>query len=175
MKRQVKRAPQGTGQDERFTLPETVEWCKNKVNVSRYDLDVAACDESHWAENYYTKEKDGLLHPWDGNAWCNPPFSDIGNWVERAWNQIGGVPSNVTSISMLLPACRTEQPWWQKWIEPYRDALPTLGIRAEICLGSYFLPNRTKFGSPGNPLAKDVGSPPFGCVLLVWKRTEDES
>ena len=39
-----------------------------------------------------------------------------------------------------------------------------------IVLTTHFLPTRVKFGHPGNRDAVGVGSPPFGCVLLVWRR-----
>lgn len=34
---------------------------------------------------------------------------------------------------------------------------------------THHLPGRVKFGHPGNREAVNVGSPKFGCVLLVWR------
>ena len=42
--------------------------------------------------------------------------------------------------------------------------------RGFVNLTTHFLPGRTRFGHPGNPEGVGVGSPPFGCVLLVWRR-----
>lgn len=146
--------------DQRFTLRETDAWCRAKAGVDAWDLDVAACDESHLASKFYEKADDGLSKPWFGRVWCNPPFSDIGPWVWKAWAQMA--TREVDVIAMLLPASRTEQHWWQHGIEPFRDNIS--GLR------THFLPGRTRFGHPGNPQGVGVGSPPFGCVLLVWRR-----
>lgn len=151
--------------DQRFTTSETDLWCRQRAKVDAWDLDVAACDEAHLAERYFTKADDGLMQPWKGRVWCNPPFSDIGPWVDKAWHEFN--EARAITIAMLLPASRTEQPWWQSGVEAYRDG------RAEL-LGStfttHFLPGRTRFGHPGNPQGIGVGSPPFGCVLLVWRK-----
>ena len=147
--------------DQRFTTRETDEWCRRKAGVEAWDLDVAACDESHLAERYYTKDHDGLRQPWTGRVWCNPPFSDIEPWVERAWQVINERSASV--VAMLLPASRTEQGWWQRHVEPFRD------LRLTATLRVHFMPGRVRFGHPGNREGVGVGSPPFGCVLLVWR------
>ena len=174
--------------DQRFTTRETDEWCRRVAGVEAWDLDVAACDEAHLAERHFTKADDGLMQPWAGRVWCNPPFSDIEPWLEKAWAEwarVDGaglhVPTNVHHrclerpwrrhaccpppqvIAMLLPASRTEQTWWQNYVEPFRD-------RAGQPLTTHFLKSRTRFGHPGNREGVGVGSPPFGCVLLVWRR-----
>ena len=145
--------------DRRYTTRDTMALCMRLAGVDAWDLDVAADEESHWAPNWYDVERDGLTQPWTGRVWCNPPFSDIAPWVAKAWLERG---SNVVkTIAMLLPCNRTEQPWWQKDVEPYREG---------NLLRSHFLPGRVKFGHPGNRDGIGVGSPPFGCVLLVWGR-----
>lgn len=154
----------GDDNDERYTLPETLRWCKVVTGVAHYDLDVAACRESHMAERWLSKTENGLITPWVGHVWCNPPYSDIESWVECAWRQIRR--DEVISISMLLPANRAEQPWWQGLVEPYREGRGTFHR-----LTTSYLPGRTKFGHPGNPGGVGVGSPPFGCVLLVWLKS----
>ena len=147
--------------DQRFTMRETDVWCRAKAGVDAWDLDVAACEESHLAEKFFTKADDGLTKEWHGRVWCNPPFSDIGPWVRKANYQ---AHTNAEVVAMLLPANRTEQAWWQQGIEDVRD-------RPGSILRTHFLPSRTRFGHPGNRDGIGVGSPPFGCVLLVWRRS----
>lgn len=162
--------------DQRFTLREDDLWCRAKAGVEAWDLDVAACEESHLADRYFTKANDGLTKHWEGRVWCNPPFSDIGPWVQKAWESFGKF-SSPEVIAMLLPASRTEQRWWQDLVEPFRDGRPWRSMPAGLTnlvegttLATHFLPSRTRFGHPGNRDGIGVGSPPFGCVLLVWRR-----
>lgn len=157
--------------DQRFTLRATDEWCRKRAGVEKWDLDVAACEESHLAERYLTKADDGLTYQWRGNVWCNPPYSDIAPWIEKAWAEMERPAGVLTAsvIAMLIPATRTEQPWWQRDVEPWRDRDIGRG-RNGILLRTHFLPGRTSFGHPGNRDGVGVGSPPFTCVLLVWRR-----
>ena len=147
--------------DQRFTTRETLEWAKRVCGVDAFDLDVAACEESRHAPIWFGTEQNGLARPWSGRVWCNPPYSDIEPWLRKAWAEF----PRCELIAMLLPACRCEQRWWQEHVEPLRDG------RSEHGLRTYFLPGRSRFGIPGNPLGIGVGAPPFGCVLLVWHRS----
>ncbi len=150
------------GEDERYTTRETIEWCKQRAGVEAFDLDVAACEESHWAPRFFTKSDDGLQQDWSAQRiWCNPPYSDIAPWVAKAWAEFNAEPRRI--IAMLIPANRTEQRWWQRDVEPWRD-------RAVDGLRSYYLPGRTAFARPGSGGVGQSGAP-FGCVLLVWRRT----
>lgn len=154
-------APAPAGSDEWFTAPDTGEWARAVAGVSGWDLDVAACDESHLAARYYTKADDGLRLAWRApRVWCNPPFSQIGAWVEKAWRELHA--SSYEVCAMLLPASRTEQAWWQDWVEPYRDA-PDSPLR------TCFQRGRAAFAAPGTNGEPIKGSP-FGCVLLVFRR-----
>lgn len=142
--------------NQRGTLEETLAWCKIQADIQNYDLDVAASDQLHVCDQYMTKEDDGLASTWYGHVWCNPPYDNIGAWVTKAWEQY----KNCSSISMLIPANRTEQDWWQEEVEIFRDC-------EDERLSTFFLPKRTRFKHPdGTPFK---GSPPFACVLLVWK------
>lgn len=151
--------------DQRFTTRETDAWCRAVAGVEAWDLDVAACEESHLAPKFYTKADDGLQRPWFGRVWANIPFSDIEPWIIRAWGAID-TQLGAEVIAMLVPASRTEQQWWQQLVEPFRDGRN----KRRSPLTTHFLPGRTRFGHPGNPEGVGVGSPPFGCVLLVWRR-----
>ena len=81
-----------------------------------FTLDVAANADNAKCERYFTKEDDGLIQPWAGEVvWCNPPYSELRAWVAKASAETSA------TVVMLLPANRTEQPWWQEYVEPYRD------------------------------------------------------
>lgn len=173
--------------NKRYTTRETMDLCMRLAGVDKWDLDVAADAESHWADTWYGVEHDGLVQSWWGNVWVNPPYGldaphDLDGWCRRAWEAMTLPPdplNHADVVAMLLPANRTEQPFWSRWVERYRD-----GDANRICwpfrqpgdvghrsarLRTYFLEGRTVYGHPGNRNAIGVGSPPFASCLLVWR------
>lgn len=83
------------------------------------DLDPASCEIANQvvrATRYYSQEENGLLQPWYGRVWLNPPFSKIENRsgigaftrkLVREY-QAGNVRQAV-----LLVTIRTEAEWYQ--------------------------------------------------------------
>lgn len=161
--------------DDRGTLPEFMAELEERFG--EFDLDVAAAPHNTKAPRFFTKDDDGLTQPWRGNVWCNPPYSNIGAWVEKAWNEWHGSDGRIPRehylqlardaapyrIVMLLPANRVEQKWWQEYVEPFRDR-PDSPLRVE------FLPGRMRFIRPGVEIGPKGDRPPFGCCLLIWGR-----
>lgn len=50
------------------------------------DLDPASCRETNEvvrAANYYGFHDNGLLHPWQGRVWANPPYGAWDDWVPK--------------------------------------------------------------------------------------------
>lgn len=134
-----------------------------------FTLDVAASSANAKCDRFYTVEDDGLAQPWTGRVWCNPPYSQIRDWLEKAWREwLKGVrTADATSpelIVILLPANRPEQGWWQDHVEPHRDR-PDSPLRTE------FLRGRQRFVMPGAEAIGPNERPPFGCVLLIWERS----
>jgi hypothetical protein len=63
----------------------TPRWVFDAMGLE-FDLDVAAPVGGPWhvpCKRYYTAEDDGLLQPWDGLVWCNPPYSSMKDWAPR--------------------------------------------------------------------------------------------
>ena len=128
----------------------------------RFTLDVAASPHNAKLPRYYTAEQDGLAKRWTGErVWCNPPYSDVGAWVRKAWDEWLTGAERPGVIVMLLPANRTEQAWWQNHVELVRDR-PDSPLRTE------FIRGRTRFIAAGDTEIKPNARPPFGCVLLIW-------
>jgi len=123
----------------------------------RFTLDAAASADNALAPAFFDLEADGLRSRWSGRVWCNPPYSDCGAWVRKAsyeaqWCEL---------VVMLLPANRTEQAWWQDWIEPRRRD-GSLEVR--------FLRGRLRFDTPPGTYSDPRGNrPPFGCCLVIWR------
>jgi hypothetical protein len=66
----------------------TPAWVFEGLGVT-FDLDVASPDGGlPWlpAKAHYTVAADGLLQPWHGLVWCNPPYSAPTAWCRR-WAQ----------------------------------------------------------------------------------------
>jgi phage N-6-adenine-methyltransferase len=146
--------------DDRATHPDNFAVWDERFGG--FTLDVAAAPHNTKCERFFTRADDGLIQSWAGElVWCNPPYSDLYRWVEKAWQEFPAT----RGIVMLLPANRVEQKWWQELVEPHRDK-PGSPLSVE------FLPGRLRFIKPGNT---DVGPnerPPFGCALLIWEETD---
>ena len=109
-----------------------------------FDLDACALPENAKCGKYYTPEQDGLLQPWEGVVWCNPPYGrEIGQWVERAAKSA----DNGVLVVMLLPA-RTDTKWFHDYIYG----------KAEV----RFVRGRLKFGGSKN-------SAPFPSMVVVFR------
>ncbi len=68
-----------------------------------FDLDPCGFRGYHVAaEHYYEK---GLLRPWHGFVWLNPPYSEVGDWLDRLADHGNGIA---------LVFARTETKWFQR-------------------------------------------------------------
>lgn len=143
--------------DDRGTEPEFVRGLEARFGEP-FTLDVAAAAHNAKCERYFSRADDGLTQSWaDERVWCNPPYSNLGDWLGKAWAEW---PTS-RGIVMLLPANRVEQKWWQQHVEPFRD-------RAGSPLHVEFLPGRMRFIRPSAVIGPKGDRPPFGCALLVW-------
>jgi site-specific DNA-methyltransferase (adenine-specific) len=127
-------------------LWETPQDLFDKLNNEfQFTLDVCATPENAKCDKFYTKEQDGLKHPWKGTVWCNPPYGrGIGQWVRRAlFASVSG-----STVVMLLPA-RTDTKWFHDYIYKRNN----VEIR--------FIRGRLKFGGSKN-------SAPFPPMVVVF-------
>ena len=145
-----------------------------------FTLDVAAsvhnakCQRFCTLNGTYTKDEEGNETCWScwsplnglesdwylERVWCNPPFSNLRKWTERHWDQ------RATVSALLLPANRMEQPFWQKFVEPFRD-------RQGSILTTRFLAKRRPFLHMGQGIGNRTSkNPPFGLVVCIWDRRD---
>ena len=70
-----------------------------------FDLD--PCGEMHWptAKTIYTEK--GLEQEWFGRVWLNPPYSEVGEWLEKLHLHGNGVA---------LVFARVDTKWAQKFM-----------------------------------------------------------
>lgn len=123
----------------------TPDWLFDELDKEfGFTLDCCALPENAKCKRYFTPDDDGLLQPWAGTVWCNPPYGNaIANWVAKAHRESA---NGVTSVC-LLPA-RTDTRWFHEHI---------LG-KAEI----RFIKGRLKFG--GAPY-----NAPFPSMLVIYR------
>jgi phage N-6-adenine-methyltransferase len=151
----AKRGPDDAT-DNRATPPE---WFAEMHARFNFTLDVAASRENCKLPRYINREDDGLVQSWAGErVWCNPPYSNLVSWALKAWREFPQAPL----IVLLVPANRTEQPWWHECVEPFRDR-PGSPLRVE------FIKHRRRFIAAGNAAVQANERPPFGVCLLIWE------
>lgn len=96
--------------DDRETTPEV--FAELDKRFGPFTLDVAASDHNAKCIHFYSIEDDGLACGWQSDTvWCNPPYSNIRPWVEKAWEEWhlrNFYENQLRRIVMLLPANRTE-------------------------------------------------------------------
>lgn len=169
--------------NERYTLRSTIDECMALARVDHIDIDVAACPEAHWAAQWLGRQLDGTFidaltsswEPWNPAhrtggeyrlrvGWNNPPYSALQEFTERTILAL--LNGELDVVLALPPGDRCEQPWWQKWIEPYRDGRGL--IEGKVSIETHCLRTRQRFGSPG---VQSAGfSAPFPSVLVVYRR-----
>ena len=126
----------------------------------RFTIDAAASPHNAKLERYWTVTDNGLVQSWAGErVWCNPPYShpNLSRWTDKAWRE----HATAGVIVLLVPANRTEQAWWQRRVEPFRDR-PGSPLRVE------FLSGRMRFIARGASRVGPGERPPFACCLLIW-------
>jgi len=120
----------------------------NKINEKHgpCDLDVCATKENTKCERYFTENQNGLIQPWEGICWMNPPYGrEIGKWVKKAFQEVQ--IRNADKVICLLPA-RTDTKWFHLYILPYTKEIK-------------FLRGRIKFEGAKN-------SAPFPSVIVIF-------
>ena len=63
------------------------------------------------ADLHYRKEDDGLSQQWVGRVYVNPPYSRIGDWVDKLVEELKA--GEVSQALLLVPA-RTDTQWWKR-------------------------------------------------------------
>jgi hypothetical protein len=111
-----------------------------------FDLDPCSPGPGHWvpARRVYTKADDGLVLPWHGLVWMNPPFGGRNGqvpWLRKFLQHGNGIA---------LVAARTSAGWFHEW-----------AVRADAML---FPNGKTKFIRPDGTVGESPGT---GVVLLA--------
>ncbi len=87
-------------------------------------------------------EANGLMREWASPCFVNPPYSEIGRWMEKAW-----LESQAGKTVVLLVPARTDTRWFHRYC-----------LRGEI----RFIKGRLKFGGHKN-------SAPFPSMVVIFQ------
>ncbi|UIW10571.1 adenine methyltransferase [Aeromonas phage BUCT695] len=128
----------------------------NTVMGYNFECDVAAADYNHLCQKYFTEEDNSLVCDWTKSNWCNPPYSDIGPWVEKAIEECEKGNKTV----MLVPS-NIDTKWFMKIIA-YKRA------RVVFLVGG-----RIKFIRADTQ--EPVGSNPRGSMFIEFVPDQDFS
>jgi hypothetical protein len=122
----VRQLVKGTLRNRQFVAymcsSESFEWytppgyiaAVRKV-LGAIDLDPASCEQANatvGAGRFYTEAENGLLLPWFGRVFCNPPYGPAApHFVDKLIGEYQA--GNVTAAILLVNAYSTERPWLQ--------------------------------------------------------------
>lgn len=71
----------------------TPKWIFDALDVE-FDIDVASPPGGIpyiKTKKYFTQMDDGLMQPWSGLVWCNPPYSNISPWIDKLNKHKNGI------------------------------------------------------------------------------------
>ena len=133
----------------------TPKWIVDLVRKTFGTIDLDPCDNARSIVPAITKyrlpERDGLVLPWPGNVYVNPPYGrGLDAWFARAAakpNKEGG------AVIMLVPAAPSRK-CWQRYVKGNTDA--------QVC----FLSGRVRF------LGAPTGAA-FGSAVILWSGNDD--
>lgn len=135
-----------------------------------FTLDAAASD-ARLAPAWHgpgSATPDGLQAPWDGDVYCNPPYSEVGLFVAKALYEAAENPL-CRSITLLVGA-RTDTAWWQDaW--PQLSQVDFLRGRVKFWLTPEELAviNEDRAARGTRPIS-DQNTAPFPSAVLRWSR-----
>lgn len=148
--------------DEWFTADRELDECRLFAGCGPdeiFDLD-PCCSRARGmlglrptALRFIPPEEDGLLLPWSGDVFCNPPYSEVHKWTSKGISEV--LKDRAKSVTFLLPANRTEQPWFQDLVYPRGLLFYWLQFK--------FLAGRRGFIDANGNLQK---SPRFGLMIV---------
>lgn len=129
-------------------------------------LDVAASDENHMCERWFTEERNGLVQQWREDWFCNPPFNNIEAWVVHAHDGAFRDPFGLLIRGFMLLPSRTDTMWFAEALAS-RDTENPISILF-IVADEPRKSGRVRFLKNGVPLR----SPFEGSLVLVFGQGE---
>lgn len=136
-----------TGKEDWLTPPEILK------ALGEFDLDPCAPLPRPWdmAKKHYTLADNGLLKPWTGRVWLNPPYgNETPLWMERLAKHGNGIA---------LIYVRTETETYFPWVWKYATAF-------------FFFDKRLRFYTKEGKRGGSAGAP---SVLIAYGQKNAEA
>jgi len=95
--------------------------------LGKFDLDPCAPIDRPWetAATHYTLRDNGLLMPWNGRVWCNPPYGkNTERWLEKC-----ALHKNCIALTF----ARTETKLFFNSVWPFATAVLFIRGRVKFC------------------------------------------
>lgn len=110
------------GRNHQATPRGAFEWANDRWGP--FSLDAAASEWNAKCDRYYSEKDDALTQEWTGRVWCNPPWSNIQPFVEKA---IDAVFYSMTAeiVVMLLPVRGGLK--WTEMVRRFAEERPIRG------------------------------------------------
>jgi site-specific DNA-methyltransferase (adenine-specific) len=140
----VSRVHFSKGKDNWGTPPWLFDRCSK---IWDFQLDACAEEWSAKCDKWYGVHDNGLLMKWQSWTWCNPPYSEIELWLEKA-----AAESHMGASSVVLIPSRTDTKAFHKF--------------APRASRVFFIKGRLKFIDPETQRERD--SAPFPSMLLEF-------
>jgi len=112
-----------------------------------FTVDVCANAGNAKIARFFTMARDGLKQPWDGVAWCNPPYTNhqAHAWIQKGINEVKQ-NSNCERVIYLLPV-RTDTKLWHRVIMRHASMITFLEGRLNFKRPDRDHPNPAPFPS----------------------------
>ena len=141
-----------------LTPPYLIE--SARLVLGEIDCDPATCLQAQKTINaatYYTKQDNGLVHPWSGRVWINPPYNApwMGRFVDKLLDHLQ--KSDVTA-AILMCNNATDTSWWQK----------AIGLASGICFAKGRIASRDEYDVLGPSPPKGHNFFYFGPAAITF-------
>ena len=98
------------GRNDWQTPPELVNKILEAFGVKKFDLNPACSEKNIPAKRYLTAQEDGLVQPWGGLCFLNPPYDKryMNDWMRKARTE--GEKEGTTVVCLVYT--RSDNKWW---------------------------------------------------------------
>lgn len=140
-----------TSQTQTWKTP--IDFYETLNKEFNFDFDPCPADRIIKAFGPLTSNFDGLSMSWGKRNFVNPPYSTVGKWIRKGYQE-----SLNGKLSVFLVPSRTDNQWFHDVVLPYADEIR-------------FIKGRLRFIDPQTNRDKDRA--PFASCLIIFRPKND--